>query len=212
MDKLQLILNNTFAIFIILSPFSILPIVLALIVDQSKKDQRCTIKKASITAFFVLIVAAIGGQFIFNMFHITIGAFRIAGGIFLFIMAMSMMHGGNHPKTNMTPGERKEAQEKDDVTYTPLAIPLIAGPGAITTVIGLMEQSHTYAAKGSVIIAVTVAVTLTYITLLFGAPIANLMGKTGLKVMTRIMGLMVSVVSVQFVINGMRDALPQILG
>lgn len=198
------------AIFAIVNPLGILPIILSLIADQSAQEQRRTIWRASWTGFFTLMITAIIGQLIFQMFGITLGALRIAGGIFLFILALPMLY-GRHSKGKLHPEEQQHAAEKEDPAITPIGIPLLAGPGAISTVMSLMEQSRTLPEKGIVLVAIVVVIAASFVILRFGMPIAKLFGKTGLRVMTRIMGLILSVIAVQFVINGVGDVLPQIL-
>jgi len=203
------------SIFVIVNPIGILPVVLSLTSDMKPLEKASAIRKSCITAFVVLLVTAIGGGAIFSLFQITLGALRIAGGIFLFILSISMLY-GRHTKAKVNDIERKEFDDDDedveDVAITPLGIPVIVGPGAITVTMGLMEQAHTSLEIGALFLAITLAIFTTFILLRGGSSISKYMGKSGLRTMTRIMGLVVSVIAVQFVINGISDALPQILG
>ena len=216
MTAFALIFFQSFiSIFVIVNPIGILPVVLSLTSDMKPAAKASTIRKSCMTAFSVLIVTAIGGGAIFSLFQITLGALRIAGGIFLFILSISMLY-GRHTKAKVNEVERKEFDDDDedveDVAITPLGIPVIVGPGAITVVMALMEQAHTSLEIGSLFLAITLAIFTIYILLRGGSNISRYLGKSGLRTMTRIMGLVVSVIGVQFVINGISDALPQILG
>jgi MarC family membrane protein len=199
------------ALFAIVNPLGILPIILSLIGDQPIDEQKRSINRAMWTVFFTLMATAITGQLIFSLFDVTLGALRIAGGIFLFILAIPMLY-GEQSKAKINPKERAHAIDKEDPAITPIGIPLIAGPGAISTVMSLMEQSKTLPEKGIVLAAIIVVIATAYAILRFGTPVAKLFGRAGLRVMTRIMGLILAVIAVQFVINGIGDALPQILG
>ena len=210
MDYALLLLRAFIAIFVIVNPFGILPIVLPLISDYTPEERKRVLRKGVITAFFVLLITALAGELIFALFQITLGALRIAGGIFLFILSLSMLY-GRQPKAKINQAEREEFEEEEDVSITPLGIPIITGPGSIATMMGLMEQTHSLTQKAIVIGAIPLIVISTYIILRSGDRVATYMGKAGLRVLTRIMGLIVAVVAIQFVINGIRDVLPQIL-
>ncbi len=203
------------AIFVIVNPIGILPVVLSLISDMKSEEKVAAIRKSSFTAFMVLVVTGLAGGAIFAIFQITLGALRIAGGIFLFILSISMLYGRpTKAKVNDIEREEIDAEEDyyDDVVITPLGIPVIVGPGAIAVTMGLMEQAHSILDKGAVFLAMVLAMLVTYLLLRGGAGISRFMGKAGMRTMTRIMGLVVSVIAIQFIINGISDALPQILG
>jgi len=200
----------TMAIFVILNPFGNVPIVLSLTSGLTPAERKSVVLRSSLTALIILLLFALAGQFIFDIFHITIGAFRIAGGILLFIICLSMTR-GELPKSKITPQETEEASSKADVAITPLGTPMMAGPGSIATVIGLMDQARNWNYKGMVLLSIPIAVLVGYILLRFGSFLMSKMGPAGLRVVTRMMGLILAVIAVQFVILGIRDALPQIL-
>ncbi len=208
-------LQSFISIFVIVNPIGILPVVLSLISDMKPGEKASVIRKSSLTAFMVLVVTGLAGGAIFALFQITLGALRISGGIFLFILSISMLY-GRPTKAKVNDIERKEFNsdddDEDDVAVTPLGIPVIVGPGAITVTMGLMEQAQSSLEKGAVFLAIILALFTTYLLLRGGSSISKYLGKAGLRTMTRIMGLVVSVIAIQFVINGISDALPQILG
>lgn len=211
MPSMLFLLQCCIAIFVILNPFGNIPLVLSFTSGMDAAKRKNVVIRSSITAFVILALFALAGQFLFNLFHITIGAFRIAGGILLFVISLSMLY-GERSKAKITQEEVAEAGGKDDIAVTPLGIPLMAGPGAIATVISLMDQAkHWWPEKCLVITAIPLAILVGYYVIRLGSPIMGLVGESGLRVMTRIMGLILAVLAVQFVINGVHDALPQIL-
>lgn len=211
MEELIYFAKCAIAVFAIVNPVGILPLVLSLTADSPKAMQKSIIRRGTVTAFFVLLITAVAGEFIFSVFGITLGALRIAGGIFLFIIAVPMLY-GEQSKTKFSRKEQEHAEQKEDPAITPVGIPLIAGPGAISTVMSLMEQSKTFTNKGIVILAIISALVISYPILKYGFSILNLLGENGIRVITRIMGLILAVIAVQFVINGLHDAVPQIMG
>ncbi len=199
------------SIFVILNPFGTVPVLLSLTGDLDKGARSGVALKATVTALIILLVFALGGHFVFNLFHITLGAFRIAGGILLFLISLSMLY-GQQPKAKITLKEREAAIEREDVAITPLGIPMIAGPGSIATVMSLMDQTPDMLNKGLVILAIPFTVGAGYLILRSSSWIMSFLGTNGLKVMTRLMGLMLAVIAVQFMINGLYDAFPKLLG
>jgi multiple antibiotic resistance protein len=157
----------------------------------------------------ILILFTLMGGTILKVFGITIGAFRIAGGLILFGIAMSMLS-AQKSRVRITPGEEVEAQSKDDISIVPLAIPLISGPGAIATVMALQTQADSYLKTGVIILAILTAGLISYITYRYASTFLAKIGETGLNIMTRLLGLILAVMSVQFVINGIRDSFPEI--
>jgi multiple antibiotic resistance protein len=198
------------AIFVILSPFSNIPVVVGLTRGMDSRSSNRVVLRAHVTALFIALAFAVAGELIFQFFQITIGAFRIAGGILLFILSLSMLY-GETPKSKLSDKDQEEAQGKEDVAITPLGTPMIAGPGTIATIMSVMDQAKGWDQKGITLAAVPVAVAASYLCIRLGAPLTARVGAMGLRVLTRMMGLILAVMAVQFVINGLRDALPQIL-
>lgn len=211
MELVLLLIQCLVSIFAILNPFGTVPVLLTLTSDLDESQRKRVVLKASVTALCILLVFAIGGHFVFSLFHITLGAFRIAGGLLLFMISLSMLY-GQQPRSKITQKEQEAAAEMEDVAISPLGIPMIAGPGTIATVMSLMDQTPDMASKGVVLIAIPMAVGIGYVILRSGTGLMKLLGPVGLTVMTRIMGLMLAVIAVQFVINGLYDAFPKLHG
>jgi multiple antibiotic resistance protein len=172
---------------------------------QTQEQRRTTARRACIAATILLVTFAAVGRAIFELFGITMPAFRIAGGLILWLVAMDMLHGTR--STQEGTAEISEATAKEDVAITPLAMPMLAGPGAISTVMVLSGQSRTppqtIALYGSILLALLIA----WVTLRAAEGLVLRMGQTGIRVMTRLMGLLLAAIAVQFVITGVREAL-----
>lgn len=197
------------SLFTIMNPFSTVFIFLTITKGNTKKEKVTIAKKASITAAVVLVVFGIAGSHILSFFGITIDAFRIAGGIVVAAIGLQMLHSGK--KEFHSHKERKEAIDKEDTSIVPLAIPMISGPGSITTTIVLMDDAATPLDKIFVIAAIMAVALICYIVLSRASAVQRFLGETGRNVIDKIMGLIVLVVGVQFIINGARNVLLPLL-
>lgn len=194
----------------IVNPLSATPMYLALTDGYTDEHRRRTIRSAVLTAFTVLTVFALLGGTIFQVFGITIHAFRIAGGIIFFGIGMDMLQ-AKRSRGKTTEEEELEGMVKEEVGVTPLGIPMITGPGAITTVMVLMTQAREPIYVGAVFAAIMVVLGITFIVLSAAPRVLRFFGQTGLNVMTRIMGLLVTVIAVQYIVDGARPILTEIL-
>jgi multiple antibiotic resistance protein len=194
----------------IINPLSAAPMYLALTDGYLPEHRRRTLRSAIITAFLVLVVFALLGGTIFQLFGITIDAFRIAGGVIFFGIGMDMLQ-AKRSRVKTTEEEELEATTKEEVGVTPLGIPMITGPGAITTVMVLMTQATTPLRVGVVFGAVVLVLSIAWVVLSAAPWLMRFFGQTGLNVMTRIMGLLVTVIAVQFIVDGARPILVDIL-
>ena len=185
----------------IINPLSAIPVFLGMTASYSPAHRRHTLLRAVLTAWLVLVSFAVLGTAILNLFGITTQAFQIAGGILFFGIGMDMLQ-ARRSRVKATEEEEAEGAGKADVGIVPLGIPVLAGPGAITTVVALVSSAptwqHTLLLQASIF-----SVLITAWVLLGIAPLVfRHLGQTGLNVVTRLMGLLVMVVGVQFVING----------
>ena len=201
----QFALVTLTSVLFIVDPIAVIPTYLVITHDETAEQRAMTARRACVAATLILIVFALGGSLIFELFGITIDAFRIAGGLILWVVAMDMLHGQR--RTQESSPEIAEGRVKEDVAVTPLAMPMLAGPGAISTVMVLAGQARTIPEKlvlhGSILITMLVS----WIVLRAGERLALRMGQTGIRVMTRIMGLLLAAIAVQFVLTGVRDAM-----
>ena len=208
---LTFILNAFIAVLVITDPLGNVPIFASLLNHYSSQERHAIIRRACLVAVTILILFTLMGGVILQIFGITIGAFRIAGGLILFGIASHMLS-AEKSRTRITPGEQAEAQTKEDIAIVPLAIPLISGPGAIATVMTLQTQAASALETGILLLAILTAGLLSYLTYRYASAYLMKIGETGINIMTRLLGLILAVMAIQFVINGIRDSFPEIFG
>lgn len=201
----QFALVTLTSVLFIVDPIAVIPTYLVITQGETAEQRAVTARRSCIAAALILIAFALGGTLIFELFGITIEAFRIAGGLILWVVAMDMLHGER--RTQESRPEIAEGQVKEDVAVTPLAMPMLAGPGAISTIMVLAGQARTVPEKIVVHASIVVTLVISWIVLRVGERVVVRMGQTGIRVMTRIMGLLLAAIAVQFVITGVRDAL-----
>ncbi|HXQ79336.1 MAG: MarC family protein [Thermoplasmata archaeon] len=194
-------------VFALVDPVGALPFFVSLTDGFDEADRGIVIRRAVTVLGTVLMVFALVGRFLFSAFGLTLAAFEIAGGILLFIVAFDMLH-GEVTRTKLTSEDRDEAiARRDEISVVPLGIPLLAGPGAISTVM-IYEGSDAGDpfAVLAVFVAIAITTAATYFILRYGQRIFRYLGKTGIMAMTRVLGLLLAAVGVQFVINGIFGA------
>ncbi|MGP8159033.1 MAG: MarC family protein [Thermoplasmata archaeon] len=194
-------------VFALVDPIGAVPFFVSLTDGFSEADRRIVRRRAVVVLGSVLGVFALVGRFLFAAFGLTLAAFEIAGGILLFIVAYDMLH-GEVTRTKLTNEDREEAiARRDEIAVVPLGIPLLAGPGAISTVM-IYEGSAGGDPAMVVVVFLAIAVTtaLTFFILKYGQKIFRYFGKTGIMAMTRVLGLLLAAVGVQFVLNGVFGA------
>lgn len=192
------------AIFFIIDPLGILPIFVAMTAQDSTKKRAKMARRATLLAFGLLVFFVLFGNMIFKMFGITLHAMKIAGGFLLFITSIDMLR-AQPSRTRSSPEETSEGEIKEDVAIVPLAMPLLAGPGSIATVMVLAGRGKTWAHVGSVIASIGITCFLTYLLLRAAGPINRVLGKSGIAVMERIMGLLLAAIAVQFMSDGIME-------
>jgi multiple antibiotic resistance protein len=189
------------SIFFLVDPFAAVPPFLAMTSHADSAARRRMAARAAWTCFIVLSLFAISGSFIFKLFGITLAAFEIAGGLILLLIGLEMLQARR--STQEGTSETEEGAQKEDIGITPLGIPLLAGPGAISTVMVLMGASPTWQHFIPVFVAIAVTALTSYLILASADRVRKRMGDTGIRIMMRIMGLMLTAIAVQFVINGL---------
>lgn len=193
------------SLFTIINPISAAFFFTSITEDDEESKKILMARKASIVSAIILIIFAFGGNIILNFFGITLDAFRIAGGLLVARVGLSMTRAAH--KQIKSEKERQEAIQRDDVSVIPMAIPMLSGPGAMTTVIVLMSTSTDTYSKVAVILAILVVCALAYLILAKADWIQKSIGHTGKNVVDKILGLIVMVVGVQFIINGVQGVL-----
>ncbi|MCU1307963.1 MAG: Multiple antibiotic resistance protein marC [Acidobacteriaceae bacterium] len=190
------------SIFFLVDPFAAIPTFLAITADSELPRRRRMAKRASWTCFVVLNAFALAGSLIFKFFGITLPAFEIAGGLILLLIGIEMLQ-ARRSSTQEVPREAAEGAEKADAGIVPLGIPMLAGPGAISTVMVLMGPSPTIEHALPVFIAITVTSLLSFVILAGADRVRKHLGQTGIGIMMRMMGLLLTAIAVQFVLNGL---------
>jgi multiple antibiotic resistance protein len=198
-------------LFAIVDPVGTLPFFVALTEGMAKDDREVVLHRAVLVLGIVLTLFALLGRFLFAVFGFTLGAFEIAGGILLFLIAFDMLQ-GEITRTKFTAQDREAAvARRDEIAVVPLGIPLLAGPGAISTV---MIYEGSSGSDPWVVVATFVAILITacatFVILRLGHPILARLGRTGVMAMTRVLGLILAALGVQFVINGVASVFPHL--
>ena len=185
----------------IVNPVGAVPMYLAMTANYDRGHRAATLRRAIVTAIVLLFAFAALGSYILRFFGITTQAFQIAGGIIFFGIGWDMLQ-ARRSRVKTTEEEEFEGAAKDDIGIIPLGIPTLAGPGAITTVIALNGQAETVLTNGAVYLSIVLVLLLCWAILAAAPAVTRRMGRTGMNVLTRLMGLIVMVVGAQFVING----------
>ena len=188
--------------FTLINPLGVMPVFMTMTSNLSEKDRNRAALKASVVSFFTLAAFAFTGQLLFKFFGISVNALRIVGGIIFFMMGQDMLQAR---LTSIKLDSQKQVDEYvGDISITPLAIPMITGPGAITNAIVMMEDANSISLKVVLILGLFVVMLLTYLILLSSGRIMKTLGDTGNKIMMRIMGLIVMIIAVEFFLSGFK--------
>ena len=189
-------------LFTLINPIGLVAVYLSIIEQFETKEKNRVALKGTITAFIILIIFSLVGDIIFSFYRITISALKIAGGILFFRTGIQMLE-ARVSRSRSTPKEEEEAETKEDIAYTPIGIPLIAGPGAITSVMILSSESTEWELRIVLFGVIALVLIFTYVIFQGADYLTQRFGTTGLRIVQRIMGLILMVIAVQFVIDGL---------
>jgi multiple antibiotic resistance protein len=193
------------SIFFLVDPFAALPTFLAVTAGADARRRRKMAWKASVTALVVLSAFAVAGQYIFRMFGITLPAFEIAGGVILLLIGLDMLEAKRSPTQESTE-ETTEAALKEDAGIVPLGIPMLAGPGSITSVMVLVGQAQgEWQKMAAILVSILITAAICYLVLGNSDRVARGLGETGVRILVRIMGLLLVALAVQYFVNGLVD-------
>ena len=206
---------DAFKIFIALialvNPLGVLPMFISLTQDFTPTQKQRAIRTAAFTVVAVITTCALLGEQIIKFFGISTASLQVAGGLLILLMSLSMLN-AQPSGAKTTAEERDEAEHKDTIGVVPLGIPLLTGPGAMSTVIVLAGKSNHVSDYVALIGSGVVIAALVWLTLQMAQPIARFMGRTGINIATRIMGLLVAAVAVEFIVEGLKTMLPALAG
>lgn len=194
--------------FTLINPLGTMPVFMTMTSPLNNEERRKTAVKAVVVAFVALLIFAFSGNIMFDFFGISVNSFRMVGGVIFFLMGMDMLQ-ARLASTKVAEDQTKEYV--NDISVTPLGIPMICGPGAITNAIVLMRDAENIAQKGVLVLVIALVLGLTLVILLSSTKIIKLIGETGNKVMMRLMGLIVMVIAVEFFFSGLKPIVIDII-
>ncbi|PKY09601.1 amino acid transporter [Acidithiobacillus marinus] len=200
-------LQTLIALLAILNPIGAIPIFIALTADEDPAQQLATIKLTSRSVAIVLLIAAFLGEYILQFFGISIAAFQVAGGMVLMLLAFNMLQ-AKSSRYRHTPEETAEGMSKEAVAVVPLAIPLMAGPGTMVTVIIAHHKNASWLASGLLVLDILIIAGVAYVALRLARPLSRRLGVTGINISTRIFGLVLAAIAITFIANGLAALFP----
>lgn len=204
---LETLLQAFTTFFVTVEPVALAPLFVALTQAMDLAQKRRIAMRATVVAAVVLVVFAIGGEFVLKTLGISLPALRIAGGVLLFVLAIEMVFAHQSGLRFTTAGEQAEAAERQDIAVFPLAIPLIAGPATITAVILMMGESGvSVVLRAAVLMILLVVLAITLGMLLIASRVLELLGITGINVVSRVLGILLAALAAQFVIDGLKGS------
>lgn len=203
-------LKSLVAMFTIVDPIGLVPVVLSLTANVPSLERKHVVTRAVVIAGIVLFVFGAAGQLIFSSLGVTSEAFSIAGGILLFLIAIDMLF-GRQSGARETAKEARDARAREDVSVFPLAVPLIAGPGALATITLLVDTSGGQPLLLSAVAGATlITLIAAWIAMRISLPIQRRVGITGITVLTRVLGMLLAAVATQFILNGVATFIHQL--
>lgn len=198
------------AIFTIVNPLGAVPAFIAMTAQDSPIKRVYMARRACWVAFLVLVVCAAVGGFLFRFFGITLPAFKIAGGILLFLIGLDMLN-ARQSRAKGTVEEAEEGVIKDDIAVFPLAIPLLSGPGAIVSVFILVDKAKAAEEHLALYLSIALTIFICFFILRQAGRVVQWMGQIGMNVLSRLMGLILAAIAIQFILDGLKEALPGLL-
>lgn len=200
---LQALLLVFTSVLFIVDPFAVVPSFLAMTARDTPAVRRVHARRGAWTAAITLTLFALAGSLIFKVFGITIGAFKVAGGVLMGLNALDMVQ-ARRSHQRETPAETAEGIEKEDIGILPLGVPMLAGPGAISTVMVLALTSKSVATTAALYLSIALTAYVSYLTLAAASIVERRLGQTGMRILTRLMGLVLCAIAAQFIIDGIR--------
>ena len=207
-DLLPFALLSFTSLFALTNPLVTMPVFLTMTNGMNDHERKAIVRRATIVSFITLMVFTFSGQFLFKFFGISSNGFRIAGGFIIFKIGFDML------QARYSNAKLKEEEVKtyaDDISITPLAIPMLCGPGAIANAIMLMDDASTLSLKGTLIGIIALVYFITFLILQASTRLVRILGETGNNVMMRLMGLILMVIAVECFVSGLKPILIDIL-
>lgn len=196
------------ALFAIMSPIANLPVFLALTGDRDAAGKRAVALTASVALAVGTAVVFVGGEAILALFGISVDGFRLAGGLLILLIALSMLHGGESAAHAGSDAEKAHHQTVDNPGIYPLAVPMLLGPGSISTIVIFREQAKGAAQEVALLAALAAVVALLAATFLAGPLLSRLLGRTAVSIMSRLMGMILAAIAMEMMVTSLKVLLP----
>ncbi|MDH5230227.1 MAG: MarC family protein [Gammaproteobacteria bacterium] len=204
---LELAISTFVVLVVVIDPVGVAPIFGALTQHASQTYRRTMARRGVLLSFLILVFFSFAGHLLLTALGISMQAFKVAGGFFLFLLSIDMVFARQSGLRSTTPKETHEAEHADDISVFPLAIPLLAGPGAMTTLVLMMGEAAGRIEHISIIMAIlTLVLVLVYAALMSAAVIMKILGEIGTNVVSRILGILLAALAVQYMIDGIRSS------
>lgn len=197
------------AVFFVVDPIGVVPLFIAMTARDDAKKVNSMALRACLAGAGLLVFFTLFGGFVFKMFGVTLGAFRVAGGLLLILTALDMLR-GRPSATRTSEQEAAEGAEKDDIAIVPLAMPLLSGPGSIATVMVLMSTGDGLLTGAAVIASIAITFVVTYLMLRGAGHVKKVLGQTGIALLQRVFGLILAAIAVQFIADGGKDLMVKV--
>lgn len=199
------------ALLAVINPVGAIPIFITLTPGEDREARQKIAKTSSLSATLILLVALFAGEWMLAFFGISVSSFRVGGGILILLMAVSMLHAQLSP-TVQNKEEAEESDRKQDIAIVPFATPLLAGPGAMSTVVLEAHKASGVGHYASISLAIILVGACIWTALHLAPWISQRLGKTGINIFTRIMGLILAAIAVEFIANGLKGLFPTLAG
>lgn len=207
LDGVQLFLSSFVSVFVMVDPFAAIPVFLALTKTYTPQNKIQTLRQCSYITFGILLFFALTGLSLLNLFGISLAALKIAGGLLLLKFAFEQMHGSNE---KIEQNEQAESLKRQSIAIVPLSLPLLAGPGAISTVVIKTATKTDVVSYSIFVLAIVSVVYVSYLMLRSSQYLFKFFGQTGLNIMEKLMGVIVAALAIQFILNGIRENFPSL--
>ena len=206
---IELLFDTFIILFVVVDPIGLAPMFAALTRDDTPRQRRRLALRGVLIAGGILVTFVIVGDALLRALGIGVPAFQIAGGVLLFLLAVDMLFARHSGLRSTTEREQREAEHRKDISVFPLAIPLIAGPGALTTVLLMVgEQGDNPAVIGATLVVVILVLAIALGSLLLSGRLLRLIGETGANVISRVLGVVLAALAAQYILDGLQAGLP----
>jgi MarC family membrane protein len=205
------LLSSFITLFVTIGPIET-AVIFAGLTSGTHRKERCSLALRSVAiAGLMLLLFALGGSLVLSLLHVSLPAFRVAGGMLLFLQALTLTF-SSPGLSSINEGERRDAEKPGDIAVFPLAFPLIASPGALSAVVLLTGRSEGWSEDASIIVMIGLCLIITYVAMRAADVLLRILGRTGADVVGRISGILLAGLAVQFIFDGLKGGFPQAFG